>query len=358
MLLNFNPTPKRLLVLMWVFWGSCSMLLAQKQINPASYIKPSFLSHSDTEADILIKAIQKRLHADSTYYNPEWVWEHGTQCDESQKEDIFQSNLFSMHDSYAQNEACLEDAVIISPNVSIPFRYLNNEDYFAIWDTQNVNPYPYSIASFSDTVKIALFDLEKETSWSAPLKTTRVTSKFGRRWYRWHHGIDLDLEVGDSVFSAFDGVVRISKYNYRGYGHYVLIRHDNGLETLYGHLNKRLVKVGDQVKAGELIGWGGNTGRSTGSHLHFEVRYKGHAFNPKHMFDFGEKKLLAQEFTINPKVYSGLIANAKAQYHRIRSGDSLWKISRRYRTSIGKLCALNGISRRTTLRVGRRIRVR
>lgn len=115
-----------------------------------------------------------------------------------------------------------------------------------------------------------------------------VTSHFGYRpaYKRYHKGVDLKVYIGDTVRSAFDGVVRIVRYEPNGYGKYVVIRHYNGLETVYGHLSKHLVHVNDSVKAGDPIGLGGNTGRSTGSHLHFETRLLGEAINPELLFDF------------------------------------------------------------------------
>lgn len=121
-----------------------------------------------------------------------------------------------------------------------------------------------------------------------PINNTYITSHYGYRpkYSRYHKGVDLKLYIGDTVRSAWDGVVRIVKYEPKGYGNYVVIRHHNGLETIYGHLSKHLVKVNQVVTAGQSIGLGGNTGRSTGSHLHFETRFKGIAIDPEKLFDF------------------------------------------------------------------------
>ncbi|MEH0156925.1 M23 family metallopeptidase [Limibacter armeniacum] len=282
------------------------------------------------------------------------------------------------------NQACLEDSLIskipepkgrinlnktdqcadsveISDGVFIDMDYLTAHDYYSTWDTHSVNPYDYSIKSFQDTVGLNLFDEAKaKEAWSYPLdECVRVTSNYGFRRWRFHHGVDLKLNIGDPVKAVFDGVVRIAKYNRRGYGYYVLIRHKNGLETLYGHMKEYHVKPGDMVKAGEVIGLGGNTGRSSGPHLHFEVRYQGHGFNPRDMFDFvDQKEPLIAQFDLTPNNYRLLLSAKSSVYHKIRSGDSLWSISKRYHTSISKICKLNGISRNTTLRLGRRIRVR
>jgi LysM repeat protein len=108
----------------------------------------------------------------------------------------------------------------------------------------------------------------------------KINSPFKQRWGRFHQGIDIDLKTGDSVFSAFDGIVRYAQFNKSGYGNCIVIRHLNGLETVYGHLSKHLVSANQFVKAGSIIGLGGSTGRSTGPHLHFEVRYKDFSFDP------------------------------------------------------------------------------
>jgi murein DD-endopeptidase MepM/ murein hydrolase activator NlpD len=134
-------------------------------------------------------------------------------------------------------------------------------------------------------IEIELYNVDKEQYWSAPLQnTTLQTSPYGMRNGRMHAGIDLGLRQGESVFAVFDGLVKVSAFDY-GYGNYILIEHDNGLETLYAHLEAR-VKAGAKVKAGQMIARGGNTGWSTGSHLHFEIRYKGRRFNPNYVFDF------------------------------------------------------------------------
>lgn len=239
--------------------------------------------------------------------------------------------------------------------------WINIDTNFSVFDSMAVNPYEYDVTKFKDTVEIALYrDHLGDTvaPWSMPLDTSKVNSKFGLRHYRWHYGTDLGLKIGDSVYACFDGVVRIKKFNRGGYGYYIMIRHDNGLETLYGHLSKQLVKVGERVKAGQLIGLGGNTGRSTGPHLHFEVRYHGIAMNPEDVYDFSKHSLRRPVLTINPKSFHYLVEMKKARYHRIRSGDTLGHLAVKYRTTVTRICRLNRISRNTILRIGRRVRVR
>jgi len=161
--------------------------------------------------------------------------------------------------------------------------------------------------------------------------------------------------VGDEVKAAFEGVVRIAHYD-GDYGRVVVIRHNNGLETLYGHLSQFKVKEGEKVEAGDVIGLGGNTGRSTGSHLHFEVRYLGEPINPNEVIDWELGYLCSDTLHLNAEHFEYLVEVRKRKYHTIRRGDTLSGIARRYGTSVGNLCRLNGIRSSTTLRIGRKIR--
>jgi murein DD-endopeptidase MepM/ murein hydrolase activator NlpD len=188
-----------------------------------------------------------------------------------------------------------------------------------------------------------------------------LTSGFGPRKGRMHYGVDLKLETGDPVKSAFAGMVRISKYN-NTFGHVVVVRHFNGLETLYAHLSERKVEPGQQVEAGDIIGAGGNTGRSYGSHLHFEVRFLDQPIDPTLVFDIDKGELKAHTFDIHKGTFAS-IAAAKAaasakKYHTVRRGDTLSAIARRYGTSVSVLCKLNRMQRSAVLPLGKRIRYR
>lgn len=240
----------------------------------------------------------------------------------------------------------------------VPTDYFTASDYFHTWSTTDVNPYAFDMREFKDTLHLVLHCDQEGQHWSYPLRNTVVNSKFGHRRYRFHHGIDLDLNIGDPIYAVFDGVVRIARYNRGGYGNYVVVRHKNGLETLYGHLSEYRVEVGQEVRAGEMIGLGGNTGRSTGPHLHFEVRYKGHAFDPSHLFDFENEALLSSEFYLTPAHFNKIVAMRQSVVHRIRKGDTLSGISKKYGTTVAKLTQLNGLSRNATLAVGKPLRVR
>ncbi len=221
-----------------------------------------------------------------------------------------------------------------------------------------------------------------------PTTSKVITSNFGRRWGRMHKGIDVKVYIGDTIRSAFSGKVRIVKYEANGYGNYVVIRHYNGLETIYGHMSKHLVKENQIVKAGEPIGLGGNTGRSTGSHLHFETRLCGVALNPALMFDFrnqdvtgdtymfhrdtyesesvlankargksaGDDKAVAQETSSSKSRKQSSASSSDIRYHKVKRGETLSSIAKKRGTTIDKLCKLNHISKRMRIRPGQILR--
>ena len=221
-----------------------------------------------------------------------------------------------------------------------------------------------------------------------PTPSRVITSNFGARWGRQHKGLDIKVYIGDTIVAAFSGKVRIVRYEPRGYGKYVVIRHDNGLETVYGHMSKQLVHENQIVRAGEPIGLGGNTGRSTGSHLHFETRLCGVAINPALMFDFRNQDVVSDFYTFRRANYSSESAQAtrlrgaSAQYvenerpsarevasvtktnrrnntgtsetrfHKVKKGESLSTIARKRGISVDKLCKLNHIGKSFRLTPG------
>lgn len=184
-----------------------------------------------------------------------------------------------------------------------------------------------------------------------------ITSNYGWRWGRMHKGIDLKLRVGDTVRAAFTGKISTTAYQARGYGYYVKIRHANGIETVYGHLSKILVKPNQVVEAGDAIALGGNTGRSTGPHLHFETKFMGMTINPAEIFDFKNQVAHTDTYMFYKKKQQKSAVNSYAT-HRIKSGDSLSSIAKRYRTTVSQLCRLNGIKSNKILKIGSVIRVR
>ena len=224
------------------------------------------------------------------------------------------------------------------------------------WSNQYVHAYGKDVI-IPETYTIDL------TGFHMPTPSTRITSPFGPRWRRMHNGLDLKVNIGDTIVAAFDGKVRIVKYERRGYGKYVVIRHDNGLETVYGHLSKQLVEENQLVKAGEVIGLGGNTGRSTGSHLHFETRFLGIAINPIYMFDFPKQDIVADTYTFRRTQgskragsHDTQVADGTIRYHKVKSGDTLSRIAKLRGVSVSTLCKLNRIKPTTTLRIGQVLR--
>lgn len=185
----------------------------------------------------------------------------------------------------------------------------------------------------------------------------KVNSKFGWRRGRVHAGIDLDLETGDHVQAMLDGIVAEAKYS-GGYGNLVILKHDNGLETYYAHLSKIKVEPGQKVEAGEVIGLGGSTGRSTGPHLHFEIRYLGAALDPSYIIDFENQQLRNTEVALEKSTFKVINEKASTQYYTVRKGDTLSKIAVKHGTSVNQICKLNGISSKKIIKPGMKLRVR
>ncbi|MDE5567630.1 MAG: peptidoglycan DD-metalloendopeptidase family protein [Muribaculaceae bacterium] len=218
-----------------------------------------------------------------------------------------------------------------------------------------------------------------------------ITSPYGyrRRFRRMHKGVDLKINMGDTIRAAFDGKVRLTKFERRGYGYYVVLRHTNSLETVYGHLSKFLVEPDQYVKAGDPIALGGNTGRSTGPHLHFETRYMGYAINPCAIFDFANQTTHTDIYTFDkstyqnarnfspqanaeyaakyraenpPKAYvpdkSHKSGSASASVYKVKKGDTLGKIASRNGTTVARLCKLNGLKTTSTLQIGQKLKLR
>lgn len=229
-----------------------------------------------------------------------------------------------------------------------------------------------------------------------PTPSRKINSPYGPRWGRQHEGLDIKVYIGDTIRAAFDGKVRICKYNGGGYGYYIVIRHPNGLETLYGHLSKQIVKKDQIVRAGEPIGLGGNTGKSSGSHLHFETRVLGQPINPALIFDFVNQDVTGDFFVLQNGISKGNIAAAthfdapkatastgytaaptyaaprqpviskpqtKAETeskepvsYSVKTGDTLFSIAQKHGTTVEKLRQLNGLKANSILKTGQVIR--
>lgn len=249
----------------------------------------------------------------------------------------------------------------------------------ALYDDWN-NTYAHRATELPDSFRINL------KHFCMPTESRVVTSNFGARWGRAHKGIDIKVYIGDTIRAAFSGKVRMVKYEAAGYGKYVVIRHQNGLETIYGHMSDWLVKENEVVKAGQPIGLGGNTGRSTGSHLHFETRLCGVALNPAIMFDFRNQDVVDDYYMFRRNTYQNesVIANrlrgvggkasdnagqededielataapaasyaTNVRFHKVKSGETLSSIARKRGTTIDALCKLNHIGKRIRLMPG------
>ena len=194
----------------------------------------------------------------------------------------------------------------------------------------------------------------------------KVNSRYGQRGKRFHKGIDIGFNKGDSIHSVFDGIVRYARYNNGGYGNLVIVRHYNGLETYYAHLSKFNVYANQKVKAGEFLGVGGTTGRSTGPHLHFELRFYGFALAPGSVIDFNKGELKSENLFIHKNKFpytaktttSSSSKSSSAKYHKIKSGDTLLVLASKYETSLNKICKLNKIKPEKILQIGEMIQVK
>ncbi len=252
-------------------------------------------------------------------------------------------------------------------------------DLYNDWD----NKFAHKGTTLPDSFRISLKDFCMPT-------TSRVlTSNFGARWGRQHKGLDIKVYIGDTIRAAFSGKVRIVKYEGRGYGKYVVIRHYNGLETIYGHMSAQLVEEDQEVRAGDPIGLGGNTGRSTGSHLHFETRLCGVALNPALMFDFKNQDVVDDYYMFRKSTYNRESANATrlrgvggkavngdleeeneqvtastskksvgrtTRFHKVSRGETLSSIARKRGMTVNAICKLNHIRKNARIRVGQILR--
>jgi murein DD-endopeptidase MepM/ murein hydrolase activator NlpD len=283
--------------------------------------------------------------------------------------------------TFAINEDALKDIDNEDDDDSTEMNFPSH-DLYATWDTTSAHPYNFYESFKTDSVVFNLVN-EGDNAFTMPFKGG-ITSEFGWRRYRPHFGTDIKLLVGDQVVSSFDGMVRLAKYYY-GYGNCVIIRHNNGLETVYGHLSKILVEAGQKLSAGDIIGLGGNTGRSFGSHLHFEMRYLGQALDTEDFIDYEKGELRSNTFTLRKadvehkydlrachtrhrkdaayakkggKHYNAApVKLGPGGIYMIREGDTLGAIARRYHTTVALLCKKNGLKPTTVLRLGQKLKV-
>ncbi|MBC7383833.1 MAG: peptidoglycan DD-metalloendopeptidase family protein [Bacteroidia bacterium] len=279
-----------------------------------------------------------------------------------------------------EEEASEYDSVIVSPfdkywdfirprNFLFDTAYAPANNFYIGWDTITINPYKEDLKLMNDTIKLILANYD-DCSFHPPA-IGDVTSTFGfRNWGRrqkFHFGTDIRMEVGDPVYAAFEGVVRIAKRS-ADYGYVVLIRHNNGLETLYAHFSQLLAYTGQPVKGGDIIGLAGSTGRSTGPHLHFEVRFKGEKVDPSNIIHFPTGSLMNDTFQIDAGCFKHLyeVQSAKLRakhiktpkYVKAHKGDTIVRIASRYGVSSKRLSKLNGIKSKAKIKAGKKIRLR
>jgi hypothetical protein len=228
-------------------------------------------------------------------------------------------------------------------------------ELYGDWNITNPNGYGHQLSAKDSVLLVRLIDEELECGFALPVPGV-CTSRFGWRNDRAHNGIDLDLNTGDPVVSMFPGVVRYSG-TYGSFGKLVVVRHHNGLETFYAHLHRTKVAIGDEVDAGQLIGLGGNTGRSFGSHLHLEVRFKGIPIDPLRFIDLSSGALACDVLVLKKTRWSFAAYPFGTRFHTVEKGEHLYTIAERYGTSVEELCELNGISRRSVLRAGQQLMV-
>lgn len=264
---------------------------------------------------------------------------------------------------------------------SIIEREMTENPSAQLYDDWN-NVYAHRATELPDSFRINL------RNFCMPTTNRVITSKMGPRWGRMHKGLDIKVYIGDTIRAAFSGKVRIKKYERAGYGKYLVIRHNNGLETIYGHMSDWLVEENQVVKAGQPIGLGGNTGRSTGSHLHFETRLCGVALNPALLFDFVNQDVTADYYMFRKETFehesvainknlvleggrSNELARETAdkngrnrnvrefsetKYHKVSVGETLTSIAKRRGTTVAQLCKLNHLTRDVKVRPGQILR--
>ncbi len=250
-------------------------------------------------------------------------------------------------------------------------------DYIQTWDNDvcYTSDRQNDLSKLNDTLWLCLMN-ENDNDFKMPFEGI-VTSRYGFRSGRYHNGIDIDVETGDTIKSAWSGKVRYAKYNGGGFGNLVIVRHNNGLETFYAHLSKLLVVPNQNVNAGDILGLGGNTGNSRGSHLHFEVRFYDAPLNPEEVIDFTNNKCKDDNLFVHKGIFrpgakpsdleehgesfeSGrTVAQSQGRkYHKVRRGDTLTRIAAANHTTVAKLCRLNGLKYNSKIQIGRTIRVR
>ena len=288
-------------------------------------------------------------------------------------------NNSRMHANLLARQSRIQDQIKLEEAQKYASQLYEEEEpepdiYTEGWESDRVNPYKNANVPQTKVIDVRGFHM--------PIKGNFITSPYGYRpaFRRTHKGVDMRSAVGDTVYAAFTGKVRLTKFERGGYGFYVILRHDNGLETVYGHLTRFLVQPNQYVKAGQPIALSGNTGRSTGPHLHFETRFMGYAITPAAIIDFANRTTHTDSYTFNKNNYTESRSytpsrkyaavrstssssnnnstasksnhkydnktkkrSAERSTYKVRKGDSLGKIAACNGTTVAQLKKLNGI---------------
>lgn len=234
------------------------------------------------------------------------------------------------------------------------FAFYPGHRFYGVWDTQHLFPYSDSLYKCDTLTRIDLSPAscgEFTFPFGGP-----ITSTYGWRDSAFHRGIDVDLNRGDTVRCAFGGMVRFAGRS-GGFGNVVIVRHYNGLETVYAHLWRIKVKPGDMIVSGQMLGLGGSTGHSTGTHLHFEIRFRGVAIDPAYFIDLKTRKLTIEKAgLVRTKQGYGIRPDGQ-EFHTVARGENLTKISQHYGMTVKELRSLNQWEGYVRLKAGQQVRV-
>lgn len=335
-----------------------------------SYLFDRSVGLSDPFLDHMIDSLRKSTNPDIVLLDELLFYKNLQSKDEEQVNTLIDSlfeldsipyaliNEMNLYVSRLPMDYKIPKSFIFIPSDNSPYPA---NFYYKTWNSSHPFNYPLDLASEDSTIALLLNDSVNNCGYFHPVGTKEglkyyghVTSYFGWREGKNHNGVDLELHQWDEVHCMFGGIVRLAK-NYAGYGKVVIVRHFNGLETLYAHMNVLKVKTGEEVEAGQVLGLGGSTGNSTGTHLHLEMRFKGLPLNPSHIINFSNRMLHSDTILLKKSRYSYVAYPLGKKQHIVQRGDYIHKIARRYGVSVQYLCELNNISPKERLVLGQAI---
>lgn len=376
---------KKIFVLFLILPAIASAQVKSKSLFPGKNAQEQTKPETELENEPVVKEVAQDLPQTAPAQDTVVTFNDEPQPDFIEESVAFQSGLGAPVDTIDISDGRV--SVVLKDDHT--WYYVKNFDAIAgdsvfteSWVLNSINPYTLPLDSLPYRCSIALVD--SVSRFTCP-NTTKVFSKFGYRRGRRHQGVDLPLHTGDPVYAAFDGRVRVSTYH-KGYGNMIIIRHENGLETTYGHLSKRNVEPGDWVHSGDVIGLGGSTGRSTGPHLHFETRYRGFAFDPQWIADYETGKLRKNVFVLRrsyldasskyvhqdieeeEEIYADdekIVAEEKRiaeeraamRWHSVKKGETISAIAVKEGVSMNKIKSLNPGLNVNKISIGQKIRV-